>query len=110
VVRALLHGGCEHGKILEYALELVEKMIPISTMLQEPAKALEGSVEAELSQDLDQYVEMLVHAEQFLIRAGRAPREARKIVLLAEPFVRFREELERRLDCQPAGDGEGGPR
>jgi len=107
VVQALLHGGCEHDKLLKHVLELVEKTVPIASMLQDPAKTLDGSVEAETQARLDQYVEMIVHAEQFLIRAGRAPSDAREIVLLAEPFVRYHGELLQRLD-RPRGRGPDG--
>ena len=110
VVQALLHGGCDHGRTLGQVLELVERTLPIASILQDPPRALDGSVEAELPGKLDQYAEMVVHAEQFLIRAGRAPAEAREIVLLAEPFVRFREELRHRLENGPRGNRERGPR
>jgi hypothetical protein len=79
-------------------------------MLQDPAKTLDGSVEEEPTARLDQYVEMLVHAEQFLIRAGRTPTDAREIVLLAEPFVRFREELLQRLGRRTGGNEIGAVR
>jgi hypothetical protein len=36
---------------------------------------------------------MVLHAEHFLISAGKAPADARQIVLGAEPFVRFRNVL-----------------
>ena len=41
----------------------------------------------------EQFVDMMLHAERFLIAAGKAPAEARQIVLGAEPFVRFRDVL-----------------
>jgi hypothetical protein len=62
-------------------------------MLQEPAKSLDGVVGAETADDIAAYASMVVHAEQFLIRAGAAPAEARSQVLSAEPFNRFRELL-----------------
>lgn len=110
VLHALLHGGCEHETVLGHVLELVEKTVPVASMLQDPAKTLDGSVEEESTARLDHYVEMLVHAEQFLIRAGRNPVEAREIVLLAEPFVRFREELLQRLDRRPGNNGRAATR
>lgn len=110
VLQALLHGGCEHDRILGHVLELVERTVPIASMLQDPAKTLDGSIEAESPTRLDQYVEMFVHAEQFLVRAGRAPSDAREIVLLAEPFIRFREELMQRLDRRASSDAAGGAR
>lgn len=105
VLQALLHGGCEHEKVLGHVLELLERTVPIASMLQDPAKTLDGSVEPEPAAKLDHYVELFVHAEQFLIRAGRTPVEAREIVLLVEPFVRFREELLDRLDRRTDRNG-----
>jgi hypothetical protein len=105
VLRALLHGGCEHERMLGHVLDLVEKTVPIASMLQDPAKTLDGSVEAQPPATLDRYVEMLVHAEQFLVRAGRTPADAREIVLLAEPFARFRRELLERLGSGAVANG-----
>jgi hypothetical protein len=93
LIRALLHSGCEHEKLLDRAIQLIERTIPIASMLQEPAKSLDGVVGAETADDIAAYASMVVHAEQFLIRAGAAPAEARSQVLSAEPFNRFRELL-----------------
>ena len=108
VLQALLHSGCEHERVLGHVLELIERTVPVASMLQDPAKTVDGSVDPEAK--IDDYVELLVHAEQFLIRAGRTPAEAREIVLLAEPFARFRQDLIDRLDRGKEGSGSGGTR
>lgn len=93
VVQALLHGGCEHEKLLGEILELIERTVPVATMLQDPVKSVEGAVVEIDDKAAEQFVDMMLHAERFLISAGRAPAEARQIVLGAEPFVRFRDVL-----------------
>jgi hypothetical protein len=94
VMQALLHGGCAHQEVLKTALNLIEASIPISTMLQEPARAIDGSVLAEpTSEELQQLAEMARHAIHFFVSAGRKPTEARSTVLAAEPFVRHREAI-----------------
>jgi hypothetical protein len=107
VLRALLHGGCGHERMLGHVFDLVEKTVPIASMFQEPAKALDGSVDSPSAAMLDQYVEMLMHTEQFLIRAGRTPAAAREAVLLAEPFARLRERLLERLGKSATTNGAG---
>lgn len=93
VVQALLHGGCEHARLLGEVIELIERTVPIATILQDPVKSVEG-VPFEIDEKAaEKFVEMIRHAEHFLISAGKAPAEARQIVLGAEPFVRFREML-----------------
>jgi hypothetical protein len=94
VVRALLHGGCEHEKILERTLQLIERTLPVASMLQEPAKTLDGAVGAEVPENIADYAAMVTHAEQFLIRAGVPPIDARAKVLAVEPFVRLREAID----------------
>ena len=93
VVQALLHGGCEHEKLLGETLELIERTVPIATMLQDPVKSVEGAALEVGEKAAEQFVGMMLHAERFLISAGKAPADARQIVLGAEPFVRFRELL-----------------
>jgi hypothetical protein len=93
VVQALLHGGCEHETLLGEILELIERTVPIATMLQDPVKSVEGAAVEIDDRAAEQFVDMMLHAERFLISAGKAPAEARQIVLGAEPFVRFREVL-----------------
>lgn len=96
VVRALLHSGCDHDRLLDRVLELVEESIPIATMLQERSRAIDGSADP-ASLSVESLIELVTAAEQFLIRAGRSPAAARDTVLAAEPFVRFREPLLRAL-------------
>jgi hypothetical protein len=94
VIRAVLHGGCEHEALLNSALELVERTVPIAAMLQDPGRAVDGSVE-EPDADLLAHMALLAtHAQAFLIRAGKPPQKAREIVLTSEPFVRWRAELQ----------------
>lgn len=93
VVQALLHGGCEHERLLSEILELIERTVPVATMLQDPVKSVEGAAVEIDDKAAEQFVDMMLHAERFLISAGRAPAEARQIVLGAEPFVRFRDVL-----------------
>jgi hypothetical protein len=93
VVLALLHGGCEHEKLLGEILELIERTVPVATMLQDPVRALDGAAVEIDDKAAAQFVDMMLHAERFLISAGKAPAEARQIVLGAEPFVRFRDLL-----------------
>lgn len=93
VVQALLHGGCEHEKLLGEILEMIERTVPVATMLQDPVKSVEGAAVEIDDKAAEQFVDMMLHAERFLISAGKAPAEARQIVLGAEPFVRFRDVL-----------------
>lgn len=97
VIRALLHGGCDHDKLLDRAIALVEGTIPVATMLQERSRAIDGSAEHP-SVSVENLIELVTVAEQFLIRSGRSPAAARNTVLSAEPFVRYREPLLRALE------------
>lgn len=92
-VQALLHSGCSHDGLLGQIIELVEHSLPISSILAEPPHSLEG-----MSIDLDEgtleeYMEMVCHAEQFLIRHGLSPSAAREKVLQAEPFAKHRDRI-----------------
>jgi histidine kinase/DNA gyrase B/HSP90-like ATPase len=98
VLQSLVHSGCEHDSILEQVLQLIERTLPIASMLQDPARALDGGVDTEIPENLEQYVSLVIHAEQFLIRAGIPPADARNKVLAAEPFARFRDSLIPRLN------------
>lgn len=98
VVQALLHGGCEHEQLLDEILELIERTVPIATMLQDPVKAVEGAALEIDASTVEHFVDMAIHAERFLISAGKAPADARQIVLGSEPFVRFRDVLSGMLD------------
>lgn len=93
VVQALLHGGCEHARLLGEVIELIERTVPIATMLQDPVKSVEGAALEIDEKAAEKFVDMVLHAEHFLVSAGKAPAEARQIVLGAEPFVRFRDML-----------------
>jgi len=94
LMRALLHCGCEHNDLLEQVIEIVERTVPIAHMLQDPAKALDGSVETGPSSlPIEKIVALAVHVEQFLIRSGKKPREARQIVLASDPFCWHREAI-----------------
>ncbi len=97
VVQALMHGGCEHARLLGEILELIERTVPIATMLQDPVKSVDGAVLEIDEKAAEQFVDMMLHAEHFLISAGKAPADARQIVLGAEPFVRFRDLLSDKL-------------
>lgn len=97
VIRALLHGGCDHDKLLDRAIRLVEETIPVATMLQERSRAIDGSAEPP-SVSVESLIEIVAVAEQFLIRSGHSPASARNAVLSAEPFVRYREPLLRALE------------
>jgi hypothetical protein len=101
-VQALLHGGCDHDATLGHLLEIVESTVPIAAMLQEPTRSLDGAVDPEGESHLAAYVDLARHSELFLIRAGRSPSEARRLVLNAEPFARFQEMIRRHLESQRA--------
>jgi hypothetical protein len=93
LIRALLHGGCEHEQLLERCIQLIESTVPIASMLQEPAKSVDGHAGADSPEDIAGYAAMVAHAEQFLIRAGIAPADARSQVLAAEPFAKLRDAI-----------------
>lgn len=102
VVRAMLHSGCDHDRLLDRLLGLVEESVPVATMLQERSRAIDGSAD-QASVSVEDLIELVIAAEQFLIRAGRSPATARDTVLAAEPFVRFREPLLRALQASTGG-------
>jgi hypothetical protein len=97
LVQALLHGGCEHNRLLGEVLELAERTVPVATMLQDPVKAVEGTVDEIDAKGAERFVDMVLHAEHFLVSAGKTPKEARQIVLGAEPFAQFRDVLSQML-------------
>lgn len=97
VLRSVLHCGCPHEKLLNDVIRLIEQTVPIASMLQEPAKAVDGSVDLVSDVNLETYALMVLHAEQFLVHAGYSPKDARNQVLSAEPFIRLREALVKRL-------------
>lgn len=93
VMRALLHAGCGHDKLLAEVLSIIEGTVPVAAMMQEPQKAIDGSVRTEPPADLKSLADMVVHAEQFYVRTGRSLEDARALVLSCEPFVRFRDPI-----------------
>lgn len=93
VMRALLHAGCGHDKLLAEVLSVIEGTVPVAAMMQEPQKAIDGSVRTEPPADMDSLVDMVLHAEQFYVRTGKSLGDARTLVLSCEPFVRFRESI-----------------
>jgi hypothetical protein len=97
VMRALLHAGCTHEAILQSALTLIEHTLPIAAILQEPRRAIDGSAGTDAPLAIDLLVDMMLHAEQFFIRTGKSTTESRNLVLLSEPFVRFRDAIVERL-------------
>ncbi len=103
VLRTLLHAACGHDRLLSEAVTLIESTLPIASLLQEPAKTLDGSVHTEPPIDLESLVDMLLHAEQHIIRTGKSPAEARQLVLSCEPFVRFRSEIVDRAKARTGG-------
>jgi hypothetical protein len=96
-MRALLHAGCTHEAILQSALTLIENTLPIAAILQEPRRAIDGSAGTDAPLAIDLLVDMMLHAEQFFIRTGKSTTESRNLVLLSEPFVRFRDAIVERL-------------
>jgi len=101
-VQALLNDGCGHDAALNALLSMVESTVPIAAMLQEPSRALDGVPSPDDMTDLDVYVVLARHAVLFYIRAGKSSPEARRLVLSAEPFVRWRDQIADRLD-NPSG-------
>jgi hypothetical protein len=97
-VQALLNDGCGHGGALEALLSMVESTVPIAAMLQEPSRTLDGAPTPDHDEELDAYVKLARNAELFYIRAGKSPSEARRLVLNAEPFARWRQTIADRLD------------
>jgi hypothetical protein len=106
VVRALVHAGCGHDTLLENVLALIERTLPVASILQEPGKSADGSVSLVTDEELDAYATLLCHAEQFLVATGKSPAAARQSVLTVEPFVRFKEELLLRLGPSSSGHRE----
>src|SRR5690606_932493 len=90
-VQALLHGGCGHAAVLESLLSMIVATVPVAAMLQNPPKALEGAVSVHDDDAFSALIELARHAELFLMRAGRSPAEARRVVLNAEPFSQRRD-------------------
>jgi len=97
VVQALLHAGCQHEELLDRLLSMVEDTLPVSSILSEPARSLEGIPVHANGEQVPALVEMLSHAEQFLIRHGLTPKDAREKLLTSEPFARHRLAIQEQL-------------
>jgi hypothetical protein len=108
LLQALLHAGCVHDDILKSVMSLIESTVPIAAMLQEPQKAIDGTVTQEPPVEIDALVDMLLHAEQYFSRTGKSIEDARNLLLFSEPFVRFRDAVVKRLhertQTAPAGE------
>jgi len=65
----------------------------VAAMLQEPARAIDGSAVDVSGEDLERLADIAQHAEQFYCRTGKSLKEARDLVLAAQPFLRVRREL-----------------
>jgi len=96
VLSSLLAAGCGHDHLLETVIRMIETSVPIAAMLQEPAKALDSVPESAIT-DIDELLRLFIYTESFLIRNGKTPEEARKRVLLSEPFAENRDVLEGKL-------------
>jgi hypothetical protein len=108
VVQAFLHAGCVHDDVLDSVISLVEATLPVAAMLQEPQKAIDGSVSTEPPVEIDSLVDMLLHAEQYFSRTGKKAGDARRLLLASEPFRRFRDAVLSRLHERMHGvDTEG---
>lgn len=92
-ITALVKSGCEHQVILKEVIKLLEENLPIASMLQDPAKTLEGSLDPD-AQDIQLLKEMFLHTVAFLVSKGKSHPEAKNMVLRSEPFIRFAEKLQ----------------
>jgi hypothetical protein len=108
LLRALLHSGCSHERLLSEAICLIEGTIPVAAMLQEPQRSLDGSVRLEPPTDLGTMADMVIHAEQFYVRAGRSLAESRDLVLSCEPLCRYREEITAAINARTTVGNRGG--
>ncbi len=93
LVQSLLQAGCAHDELLGQVLSLVETTVPISTIIAEPARSLDGAPVAVDDATLKTFVEMAHHAEQFLVRHGLSPIDARQKILNSEPFAAHRKQI-----------------
>jgi hypothetical protein len=93
IIQALLQAKCGHEDVLKEVLILIEQSLPVSTILAEPPKALEGMVVEYEDDALAELVKTVRFVEQHYVRHGHTPAEAREKILQAEPFARCRERL-----------------
>ncbi len=107
LLQAMLHAGCTHDELLGSVVSLIETSVPIAAMLQEPQKAIDGTVSAEPPVEIDALVDMLLHAEQYFVRTGKTREDARRLLFFGEPFVRFRDAVLDRLQERTQGVKQG---
>jgi hypothetical protein len=98
VIAAMLHSGCSHDSALSAAISLIETSLPISAILQEPEKSLEGMPVSPSSEMLVELAKVASEAIQHWVRTGKSITQARDIVLGAEPFCRLRDAITRLID------------
>jgi hypothetical protein len=97
VLYTLLNAGGPDSKLFSDAVSLIEQSLPIDSILQVPAKSLEGTVLPEDAVSIDGLVEIARAMELFYMRAGHSRDEARNRVLSVDPLVRHRDEILARL-------------
>lgn len=97
VVQSLIGSSCPHAKLLEQVLDLVERSVPIASIIAEPAKSLDGSPISLNEEDIKGLVELAAHTVSFLVRTGLSLQRAREKLMLAEPFASNREQIASRL-------------
>jgi hypothetical protein len=105
VLHALLNFGDPSTKVFADALSLIEQSVPIDSILQVPARSLEGSVLPEDAVGIDGLVAVARATELFYVRAGYTVAEARDRVLAVDPMAPYRVEILARL--QAASDSTG---
>jgi hypothetical protein len=97
VIQSLVNANCSHAKLLQQILDLIERSLPIASIIAEPAKSLDGTQIALTEDDIQGLVDLAFYTESFLIKHGLSPQTAREKLLLAEPFVQFRDQIISRL-------------
>lgn len=90
-IESLVNTNCSHAKLLQQILDLIERSLPIASIIAEPAKSLDGTPITLSENDIQALLELASYTESFLVRCGLSPHKAREKVLLAEPFVQFKE-------------------
>jgi len=107
VLYSLLNSGDPSAKVFADVLSLIEQSVPIDSILQVPARSLEGTVTPEDEVSIDALVDIARTTELFYVRAGYAAAEARDRVLSVDPMVRYRAEILAKLQdtAEPAEGG-----
>jgi hypothetical protein len=93
LVQSMLNSGCGHDKLLRQVLEIIERFLPVASIIAEPAKSLDGVPISLTKQQCEDLIALASHTEQFLVRHGLQPQKAREKILLAEPFSQYREQI-----------------